>query len=317
MFNHDLPFDPTHGRDLEQLLKIQPPEPVHDFESFWRQTYDMTLATALNFSMSPCGFSDKKFEVFEVTFDGFEGFTVGGWLTVPREVEARRGVVMSHGYGGRLEPAKVVPGPPAIVLSVCARGFTRSERPNLPAEVPEHVLFGIESKETYLHRGCVADIWASVSALLAYRPELAGSIDFMGTSFGGGIGALALPWEPRFRSGFLEVPSFGHHPLRVTLPCTGSGQYVSKAVADEPRLLDEVLAYYDAAVAGRFMTLPVFVAPALFDPAVPPAGQFAVANAIATKTLHVKPAGHFEWRGLPAAARKLNSELHDWLTRLG
>lgn len=316
MFKHDFPFDPTYGYSQEQLLAIQPPEPVSGFESFWRETYERTLAVPANISLELCSFSDDKREVFEILYDSFEGFRVGGWLAVPRSGEVNRGVVISHGYGGRSEPALDVQGPPAVILSPCARGFFRSARPNLPAITAGHVVHGIDCKETYLHRGCVADLWAAATALLEYRPDLTGKIDFMGGSFGGGIGALAMPWENRFRCGFLEVPSFGHHPIRTTIECVGSGHQVSQAVALKPELMD-VLAYYDAAVAARFIRQPMFLAPALFDPAVPPPGQFAVCNAVTSpKVVHIKKAGHFTWEGLPREGRAQNEVMTTWFNEI-
>lgn len=318
MFKHDFPFDPTHGYTLQQLLAITPPEPAEGFESFWRETHARTLATPVNLSLAPSRFSNARVDVFEVAYDSFDGFRVGGWLAVPRDGKVERGVVMSHGYGGRSEPALNASGPAAAVLSVCGRGFDRSARPGLPGVASGHVVHGLDSKDTYLHRGCVADLWAAVSALLVWRPSLAGRIDFSGGSFGGGMGALALPWEDRFRCGFLEVPSFGHYPLRTPLPCVGSGQFVTQAVAVKPKLLDDVLAYYDAAVAARFIRQPVFVAAALFDPAVHPPGQFAVYNAITSpKTLFVKQAGHYDWQGLGEENMKLGRQLHEWFTSAG
>jgi cephalosporin-C deacetylase len=29
---------------------------------------------------------------------------------------------------------------------------------------------------------------------------------------------MALPWDDRFQRAYLEVPSFGNHPLRVQMP---------------------------------------------------------------------------------------------------
>lgn len=50
--------------------------------------------------------------------------------------------------------------------------------------------------------------------------------------------------------------------------------------------------------AARWIRVPVLVAGALFDPAVPPPGQFAVYNALGgPKELHVLTAGHFEHAG--------------------
>lgn len=111
-------------------------------------------------------------------------------------------------------------------------------------------------------------------------PEAAGRLTYLGTSFGGGIGALALPWDDRFHAAGLTVPTFGNHPLRVTLPCTGSGESVRTRLAEDPSVLD-VLAYFDAATAARHIKIPVHVGAALFDPSVPPPGQFAVYNGLA------------------------------------
>jgi cephalosporin-C deacetylase len=313
MFEHDYPFDPTHGYSLDELLAIVPPSPVADFETFWRETYARTRATPLNISLEPCRFSNQDVEAFEIYFDGLDGFRCGGWLTRPRHEKPLRGVVHSHGYGGRISPETAVPGPPAVVLYPCARGFSLSARSDLPADTPEHVIHHLQSRDEYIHRGCVADIWASVTALLELHPEFEGKIDFIGGSFGGGIGALALPWDDRFHRAFLRVPSFGHQPLRTTLPCTGSGQYVSAMLREHPELLTQVLAYYDSAVAAQFTRLPVLVSPALFDPAVPPPGQFAVYNALTgPKAVHIIEAGHFTWRGLVLATRDQNARAAQW-----
>ncbi|MEX0886564.1 MAG: acetylxylan esterase [Phycisphaeraceae bacterium] len=119
----------------------------------------------------------------------------------------------------------------------------------------------------------------------------------MGGSFGGGIGALALAWDRRFRAAALRVPSFGNHPLRVTLPCTGSGESVRQYIAAhrDGDVLG-VLAYFDAASAARWLTTPTLCECALFDPAVPPPGQFAVHNELAgPRELVVRQAGHFDY----------------------
>ncbi|WP_220449098.1 acetylxylan esterase [Nonomuraea mesophila] len=68
----------------------------------------------------------------------------------------------------------------------------------------------------------------------------------------------------------------------------------------------EVLRYFDAATAAARITIPVHVAAALFDPAVPPPGQFAVHNAPAgPRELHVPATGHHDHPGVPAAERRL------------
>jgi cephalosporin-C deacetylase len=101
-----------------------------------------------------------------------------------------------------------------------------------------------------------------------------------------------LPWDHRFKRAYLDVPSFGNHPLRVTLPCNGSGESVRLYRKTHPDVM-QVLAYHDSATAARRIQIPVLVAAALSDPAVPPPGQFAVYNALpGEKRLFIRQTGH-------------------------
>jgi cephalosporin-C deacetylase len=295
MFEHPHAFDPTYGHDLPALLRVGSPAPPADFADFWQTRYARALAVQPDLDMREVSLAGyEKYRVFEVEYSSLDGFRVGGWVTVPRELEPRRIMVVGHGYGGRGAPEPKLPGPPAAAIYPCARGFNRSARPDLPDTANVHVLHGIEDRDSYLNGYCAADLWAAGSAMLAWLPQLAGRLDYLGVSFGGGLGALMLPWDGRYRRAYLEVPTFGNHPLRVTLPCVGSGEAVRLLHQRRPGVLD-VLAYFDAAAAARFMRLPVMVGAAKFDPSVPPPGQFAVYNALAgPRQLLVQQAGHFD-----------------------
>jgi cephalosporin-C deacetylase len=308
---HDFPFDPKYGYDLDALLKVDAPAGPDDFESFWRATYRQTRETPLKFASRPIDGPDHL-DVFEVEFDSLDGVRIGGWMTVPRGKAVTRGVVVSHGYGERASYDPTVAGPTAAAIFPCARGLGRSRTPAIPPDVPSHVRHGIESRQTYVHRGCAADIWAAASALLGAMPGVASCLDYIGGSFGGGIGALALPWDDRFRRAFLDVPSFGQYPIRLKHPCVGSGESVRRCSLEHPEVID-VLKYFDAATAARFIRIPTLVAPALFDPAVHPPGQFAVYNAIpANKELFVRQTGHFDWPGGAEENERLQKRIDKW-----
>ena len=259
--------------------------------------------------------SDRQI-LYDVDFDawnlpGEPPFRVGGWITVPTDQPVTSGVVVGHGYGGRAGPDVSAPLPNAAVIYPCARGFNRSARPTLPNHSDAHVLYGIQAKETYLHRGCVTDLWAAVSALLELVPETAHWITYAGASFGGGIGALAVPWEPRFHRAFLDFPSFGNYPVRLQLPCVGSGEAVRRA-GGEKHL--PVLQYFDAATAATHTRTPTLVAAALYDPAVQPPGQFAVYNCLAgEKRLFVRQAAHVEYAGQADEDARLRPIVEQWL----
>ncbi len=312
---HSFPFDPTYGYDLERLLKVPAPEGPDDFVDFWRGTRTEAMAVPLRLEKREVSSPRASHKLFEVAFDSLDGVRIGAWVTVPKDGSRQCGAVVYHGYGGRGAPDFGLPGPAGPAIFPCARGFNLSARKDIPGDAMAHVVHGIKTRATYVHRGCVADVWAAASALLELYPKAGEDLRYLGGSFGGGMGALAVPWEDRFRTAFLDVPSFGNHPLRVTLPCTGSGAAVRRHWRKHPEVLD-VLAYFDAATAAGYITIPVFVAAAVFDPAVPPPGQFAVHNAIPEPCeLFTRTAAHFASPYEVPEGKKLHSRLSEWFTR--
>lgn len=292
------------------LQNIPLPEEPAGFVDFWRQTYFAAREIDLQLSVRQSESDRADTDVYEIAFNAWGEVRIGGWLTRPSDGSIPPcGVVHSHGYGGRSGPDYDVHGPPAVRIFPCARGFDRSRHPDLPSQAAFHVIHGIHRRETYLHRGCVTDIWGAASALLELFPELSSNLCYCGASFGGGMGALAVPWDHRFRRAFLDVPSFGNHPIRLQTPCTGSGQAV-RILHARKRGISEVLAYFDAAISARYFSTPVFVAAALEDPGVPPAGQFSVYQAIpGQKVLYPRISGHpYDERD----AAPLTAALKEW-----
>ena len=114
----------------------------------------------------------------------------------------------------------------------------------------------------------------------------------------------------------IDVPTFGHQPLRLSLPTIGSGAAV-QGFARGNRHVAETLAYFDAAVAARHVHVRTHVSAALFDPAVAPPGQFAVYNALPSpKDLFVRTAGHFEYPGKAIEDAELQAELREFFEPL-
>ncbi|MGW1229873.1 acetylxylan esterase [Streptomyces sp. NPDC001478] len=310
-FAHDFPFDPAYGHTLDDLRAVPAPPAPDDFADFWRARYEAALAVATEPELGPVEEERDGVRIHSVTYTSVGGVRLGGWVALPLESgPVRHGFVIGHGYGGRQEPGPEVPLPlpGSAAILPCVRGMvTRGTVEGIPEVSSAHVLHGIASRDTYVIGDCVADLWCAASALQELVPELAGPgrLGYLGESFGGGLGALALPWDPRFAAAQLTVPTFGNHPLRLTLPCAGSGEAVRGYHADHPEVV-EVLRYFDAATAAGFVELPTLVAAALFDPYVPPPGQFAVHNALAGPTeLLVLTAGHFEHEGLAAEVAAL------------
>jgi len=310
-FAHIVPFDPTYGYSLADLLAVAAPGEPDGFETFWTDLFRQAMAVEVDpRRLVECPGSVLN-RVWEIQYRSLGNIDIGGWLMAPREGSVRRGIVVGHGYGGRDAPDLNFPlANDTAVLFPCARGLSKSQHPGIPSVCPEHVICGIENPHTYVIGGCVADLWCGVTALQQLVPDLGTNLFYSGESFGGGLGALALPWDPRIVAGHLGVPTFGNHPLRLQMKSWGSGESVRDYVATHPKVATNVLPFFDAATAASRIRIPMLSVCALFDPAVPPPGQFSVHNALAgPKQLYVLRAGHYEYPGIETDQQRVPQHL--------
>lgn len=309
-------FDPTYNYTLDDLLRVGiPPEPT-DFAEFWRARYQRALELHHPLPKMSYSGSVPDFEIYDLRYRSTGDFSIGGWVLIPKRTPVTRGMVVGHGYGGREEPDLHLPISSAAFLFPCFRGMSRSKRWPISDNPIYHVLHDIDKRDHYILGGCVEDLWLGVSTLLVLFPWLAGHVGYLGISFGGGIGALALPWDTRIQRAHFNVPSFGHHPLRLQLPTWGSAASVQKFQREHGNVL-ATLSYYDAAIAARYVAQPVHVAAALADPVVAPPGQFAIYNALrGEKQLFVLEQGHADYPRRTEQEQALLEELNGFFTEL-
>jgi cephalosporin-C deacetylase len=304
--------------NLTQLLQIQPPPQPADFATFWQQRYDRAMQISPRPRLSHTGEFHPDFEIYDLNYRSTDDFEIGGWILIPKHTVVTRGVVVGHGYGGRSEPDFNLPITEAAFLFPCFRGISRSQRYPISNNPIYHVLHDLDKKDRYILGGCVEDLWLAISALLQLFPAARGHVAYCGISFGGGIGALALPWEPRIQRAHFNVPTFGNHPLRLQLPSEGSAAAVQHFHRAHPELhILETLAYYDAACAAQLIACPVHVAAALCDSVVAPPGQFSIYNALPhQKQLFVLDQGHADYPCRDLQERALLLELTNFFAEL-
>jgi cephalosporin-C deacetylase len=298
--NHPYPFDPTYGLGLDALRALTPPAPPPGFDDFWRARHRRALGVDPEPRLSKSASLHPDWHVHDIFYTSTDGVRIGGWLLLPRNGAVTRGLVVGHGYGGRDQPDFDIPVRAMAVLFPCLRGLSRSRLPPISSDPAWHVLHDIDNPKRYVLGGCVEDLWLAVSVLTRLYPGLDGRIGYSGTSFGGGIGALAIAFDKRIDLGHLVVPSFSNMPIWLTLPTIGSGQSVQTYQRTHGNVLD-TLSLFDAATAATRIDIPMLVAVARFDPAVAPPCQFTVANALATSKHHeivVLDAGHFDYPGM-------------------
>jgi cephalosporin-C deacetylase len=317
IYNHNLGFDASYGYSLPQLLEVGTPKAPADFTAFWQGRYQQALRIAPLPKTTFLSTHKSGWQVFDIRYTSTNQRQIRCWLLLPKFGVVKRGFVVGHGYGGRDAPDFHLPFPDAAMLFPCFRGLGLSQEPDISADPFWHVRHHLNDVDKYVLGGCVEDLWLAVSTLLTLFPFLKGHIGYLGISFAGGIGALALGAEQRIAKAHLNVPTFGNQPLRLRLPSQGSANSVQQFYREHKKQTLKVLRYYDAATAAKDIKIPVHCACAMFDPCVAPPGQFAIYNALAgEKQLFVLEAGHYDYPNQMQQQQQLIEELEAFFAPL-
>lgn len=304
-------FDPSYGYSAEDLFNVSPiPELPEGGREFWEKRYQTALEVVPEITEVEAPQALPSGTLKQIKFTSLGGRRLGAWLGLPASGNVKRLIVYGHGYGG-------IPAAPEEwpVDSACLFPCSRGQGPlslfdDLPSTSAFHVLVGIEDKDTYIHGESAADVWCAVTALRSLYPDTNIPLFYNGGSFGGGIGALALPWDKRILKALLRVPSFGNHPIRLTLPCTGSGEAVRQRWLRNPEIQEDTLRWHDSAATIRHATQPVLFICALQDPSVPSPGQFSVWKAHGGPSrLIIAPAGHMRYPEEQDILREIDTEM--------
>ena len=92
---------PIYDLPLEELRTYRPPrQEAPDFDAFWSETLAEAQAFPLSARFDPVDFGLVTVETYDVTFNGFGGQPVKGWLLLPRHGSGLPCVVEYIGYGG-------------------------------------------------------------------------------------------------------------------------------------------------------------------------------------------------------------------------
>lgn len=317
MLSSLLQHNPFDQYPLELLEAIRTPSPPEDFHDFWQQAYEGVLTIRPEIRLKDTGKTESSWRIVDVYYTTSNNITLGGWLLIPSNRAPKRGFIVGHGYGGRVGPDFHLPFRDSVVFFPCCRGISRSPAPPISSDPKWHVLHDIDKKDRYVIRGCVEDIWLAVSCIEQLFPHLTGHIGFLGISFTGGVGAIAMAQEKRVSKAHFNVPTFGDHRLRLRIKTWGSGLAIQQFFKNHPRKTLGTLRYYDAASAAEHISMPVHFALALKDPIVTPPGQFAIYNQVQSKKqLFVLDEGHNHYPNEEKQHRELVAELKQFFKDL-
>lgn len=205
---------------LEQLQRYQPVrnEPA-DFDAFWQNTLTEARSVKMIPDLRAHDMQAETVEIFDVTFPGFAGQPIKGWVLVPRHREERLPCVVEYiGYGGgRGTPFDWLTwsavGYAHFIMDTRGQGsgWLRGDTPDpetdgATPQVPGFMTRGIQSPASYYYRRLFTDAVRAVDAARA-MPFVNGSqIILNGGSQGGGIAIAAAGLVPDVFAAMPDVP---------------------------------------------------------------------------------------------------------------
>jgi len=89
-------------KPLDELRSYLPErnEP-QDFDGFWQKTLEETRGFPLDATFEPVAFGLRTLDTFDVTFRGYGGQPIKGWLLLPKQRSGKLACVVEYiGYGG-------------------------------------------------------------------------------------------------------------------------------------------------------------------------------------------------------------------------
>ncbi|MBP2412346.1 cephalosporin-C deacetylase [Arthrobacter stackebrandtii] len=290
----DLP--PAQLRSYESDLT----EPA-DFDAFWDATIAEARAFPLAATFMPVENMLTVIDSFDVTFAGFGGDPVKGWLHLP--ANRARGeklpvVVQYIGYSGgrglvQQDTGWAQAGYAHFIMDTRGQGYggLLGDTPDPHASAggtahPGLMTRGIDSREDYYYRRAYVDSFRAIEAAQAHPEIDPGRVIVSGISQGGGLTIAASGLAAGRLDGVIavmpDVPFLQDFPRSIDI--AGRGPYPEIATYLKRRRHDydaalEVLNYFDGVHLARRCTAPALYSAAGQDDICPPSTVYGSFNA--------------------------------------
>ncbi|KUM35431.1 acetylxylan esterase [Arthrobacter sp. EpRS71] len=271
-----------------------------DFEDFWDRTIAETRGLPLNAVFEPVDNHLSVINTFDVTFSGFGGDRIKGWLHLPAQLgpgEQLPVVVEYIGYsGGRglvnQNTRWAQAGYAHFIMDTRGQGYggvsgdTPDPHPSAGGNNYAGLMTrGADHQDNYYFRRVYVDAFRAVEAAQSHAAVDPSRVILTGVSQGGGITVAAAGLVAGRLDGVVaampDVPFLQDFPRAIDITPRGPYPEVASFLGrhrDKYEPMLAVLNYFDGVHLGRAATVPALFSAAQMDDICPPSTVFASYN---------------------------------------
>jgi cephalosporin-C deacetylase len=285
---------------LNELKTYKPArEEPKDFDAFWKSTLDEARAFPLNAKFEKVDYGLIAQETYDVSFNGFGGQPIKGWLILPTQRVGASGrsplpcVVEFIGYGGgRNFPIDWLlwasAGYAHFVMDTRGQGSTwsQSDTPDLYADggnahYPGSMTKGILDPKHYYYRRVFSDAVRAIEAARSHPEVDSARIAVTGGSQGGGITIAAAGLVPDVVAAMPDVPFLCHYrratEIEDSYPYREIAEYCH-VHRDKVETVFQTLSYFDGVNFATRARAGTLFSVGLMDKICPPSTVYAAYN---------------------------------------
>lgn len=266
-----------------------------DFSDFWAQTIAEARGIGGAVSLVRVETSLRAVEVYDVTFPGFGGHPVKGWLVLPTQRSGKLPLVVQYvGYGGGRGFAHeqlhwAASGYAYFRMDTRGQGSgwstgATADPVGSTASLPGVMTKGVLDKADYYYRRVFTDGVRAIDALVTHEAIDAGRIAVCGGSQGGGIALAVAGIDSRVTAAMPDVPFLCDFPRAVQKAGRDPYGEIVRFLAqhrDKKAQVFETLRYFDGVCFARQAKAASLFSVAVMDDICPPSTVYGAFNAYA------------------------------------
>jgi cephalosporin-C deacetylase len=286
---------PFFDMPLEQLQNYKPQrtEPT-DFDAFWQSTLDESRKHALNPIFEPVDTGLALIDTYDVTFSGYGGQRIKGWLLLPKQRSQPLPCVVEYiGYGGgRGFPLDWLTWSTAgyahLIMDTRGQGSAHrnGDTPDYEAEgsnpqFPGFMTRGVMSPQTYYYRRVFTDAVRAVETARSHEVVDSSKIIVKGGSQGGGISLAVAGLVNDIAGSMPDVPFLCHYKRAVSIIDRHPYEEIRlflKTHRDKSAAVWNTLSYFDGLNFAARANAPTLFSVGMMDFICPPSTVYAAYN---------------------------------------